>query len=234
MIIPKYIERQIYIDRVMPYVQKDIIKILVGQRRVGKSYLLFQLMDKIAKIDPECQQIYINKELHEFSDIRNAEDLLAYIAAHRLSGRRLSLFIDEVQDIDQFENALRSLQAEGNVDIYGTGSNAKLLSGELATYLSGRYIEIKVYGLTYSEFLTFHRLEKGQDSLQNYLKFGGLPYLKHLPLDDAVILITLKMSLMQSYSRTLSLDMISVMFPFYSGLYGSWQITWGLLLPPVK
>ncbi len=192
MIIPKYIERQIYIDRVMPYVQKDIIKILVGQRRVGKSYLLFQLMDKIAKIDPECQQIYINKELHEFSDIRNAEDLLAYIAAHRLSGRRLSLFIDEVQDIDQFENALRSLQAEGNVDIYGTGSNAKLLSGELATYLSGRYIEIKVYGLTYSEFLTFHRLEKGQDSLQNYLKFGGLPYLKHLPLDDAVIFDYLK------------------------------------------
>ena len=187
MNIPEYIERPIYLDRIMPYVQKDIIKILVGQRRVGKSYLLFQLMDKIAKLDPECQQIYINKELHEFSDIRNAEDLLAYIEAHRLPERRLSLFLDELQDIDQFETALRSLQAEGDVDIYGTGSNAKLLSGELATYLSGRYIEIKVYGLTYNEFLTFHGLEKGLESLQHYLRFGGLPYLKHLPLDDMVI-----------------------------------------------
>ena len=99
----------------------------------------------------------------------------------------LSLFIDELQDIDGFETALRSLQAEGNVDIYGTGSNAKLLSGELATYLSGRYIEIKIYSLTYGEFLTFHGLEKGQESLQSYLKFGGLPYLRHLPLDDTII-----------------------------------------------
>lgn len=192
MIIPEYIERPIYMDRAMPYVQKNIIKILVGQRRVGKSYLLFQLMDRIAKLNPGCQQIYINKELHEFSAIRNADDLLDYISAHRIPGRHLALFIDELQDIDKFENALRSLQAEGDIDIYGTGSNAKLLSGELATYLSGRYIEIKVYGLTYGEFLTFHGLKKGQKSLQNYLKFGGLPYLKHLPMADAVIFDYLK------------------------------------------
>ena len=187
MKIPEYIERPFYIDRVMPYARKDIIKILVGQRRVGKSYLLFQLMDKLSALDPKVQQIYINKELHEFADIRNAEDLLAYIAARRRPDSRLSLFIDELQDIDRFEVALRSLQAEGDVDIYGTGSNARLLSGELATYLSGRYIEIKVYGLTYGEFLTFHQLEKGSESLQTYLKFGGLPYLIHLALKDTVI-----------------------------------------------
>ncbi len=187
MKIPDYIERPIYLDRVMPYVQKDIIKIFVGQRRVGKSYMLFQLMDRISALDPDGQQIYINKELNEFVDIRQADDLLKYIAAHRRPKRRLTLFIDELQDIEGFENALRSLQAEGNVDIYGTGSNAKLLSGELATYLSGRYIEIKVYGLTYGEFLKFHGQEQSRESLQNYLKFGGLPYLRHLPLDDAVI-----------------------------------------------
>ena len=149
---PDYIERPLYLDRIMPYVQKDIIKIIVGQRRVGKSYLLFQLMDRISALDPHGQQIYINKELHEFADLRRAEDLLDYVAARHRQDRRLSLFIDELQDIDGFENALRSLQAEGNVDIYATGSNAKLLSGELATYLSGRYVEIKVYGLTYREF----------------------------------------------------------------------------------
>ncbi|BBO92474.1 ATP-binding protein [Desulfosarcina ovata] len=184
---PDYIQRPLYLDRVMPYARKDIIKILVGQRRVGKSYMLFQLMDRMSEQDPEGQQIYINKELHEFADIRRADDLLEYVAHQRNPDRRLSVFIDELQDIDGFETALRSLQAEGNVDIYGTGSNAKLLSGELATYLSGRYIEIKIYSLTYGEFLTFHGLEKGQESLQSYLKFGGLPYLRHLPLDDTII-----------------------------------------------
>jgi hypothetical protein len=187
MEIPDYIERPIYLDRVMPYVQKDVIKIFVGQRRVGKSYMLFQLMDRISALDSRVQQIYINKELNEFADIRQADDLLKYVADHRRPDQRLALFIDELQDIEGFENALRSLQAEGNVDIYGTGSNAKLLSGELATYLSGRYIEIKVYGLTYGEFLKFHGQTRGSGSLQNYLKFGGLPYLRHLPLDDIVI-----------------------------------------------
>lgn len=184
---PEYIERAGYLDRIMPYVGKDIIKILVGQRRVGKSYLLFQIMDRISKRDPEGQQIYINKELHQFAGVRTAEDLLDYIAARRQPNRHVYLFIDELQEIDQFEKALRSLQAEGSTEIYGTGSNAKLLSGELATYLSGRYVEIKVYGLTYREFLQFHGRDRGRESLQAYLKYGGLPYLRHLPLEDAVV-----------------------------------------------
>lgn len=187
MRIPDYIERPLYLDRVMPYVQKNIIKIIVGQRRVGKSYLLFQLMDRISAIDPAGQQIYINKELHQFAGLRQAGDLLAYIDALRQGNRRLYLFIDELQEIEGFENALRSLQTEGNVDIYGTGSNAKLLSGELATYLSGRYIEIKIYGLTYKEFLQFHGLERGRESLQSYMRFGGLPYLRNLSLDETII-----------------------------------------------
>jgi uncharacterized protein len=185
--IPEYIERPLYLDRVMPYVQKNIIKIFVGQRRVGKSYMLFQLMDRISALEPDAQQIYINKELHEFADIRKAEDLFGYIAAHRKPECHLSLFIDELQDIEGFEIALRSIQAEGDVDIYATGSNAKLLSGELSTYLSGRYVEIKIYGLTYGEFLKFHGLERGSESLQSYLKFGGLPYLRHLQLEDTII-----------------------------------------------
>ena len=187
MDIPDYIERPLYLDRIMPYVQKDIMKILVGQRRVGKSYMLFQLMNRIAEMDPRGQQLYINKELHEFAALQRAGDLLGYVSAHRQPDRSLYLFIDELEDIEGFEHALRSLQAQGGVDIYGTSSNAKLLSGELASYLSGRSVEIKVYGLTYGEFLQFHRQERGRQSLQNYMKFGGLPYLRHLPLDDMVI-----------------------------------------------
>jgi len=99
----------------------------------------------------------------------------------------LYLFVDELQEIDGFEKALRNFQAEGNIDIYGTGSNAKLLSGELATYLSGRYIEIKIYGLTYTEFLQFHNLARGRESFKAYLKFGGLPYLRHLNLKEEVV-----------------------------------------------
>lgn len=187
MQLPDFIERKIYLDRIESFVQKDIMKILVGQRRVGKSYMLYQVMHRISKADPNGQQIYINKELHEFSEIQSADHLLAYIANHRQTGKRLYLFIDELQDIEQFETALRSLQAEGGVDIYCTGSNAKLLSGELATYLSGRYIEIKIYGLSYVEFLEFHGLNQGRNSFNMYIKYGGLPYLRHLPLEDHLI-----------------------------------------------
>jgi len=123
----------------MPFVGKDIMKIMVGQRRVGKSYLLYQLMDRISSLDPQGQQVYINKELHEFAAIRTAEDLITYVNSYRQSGRRLYLFIDELQEIDGFEKALRNFQAKGKIDIYGTGSNAKLLSGELATYTSEGY-----------------------------------------------------------------------------------------------
>lgn len=187
MDIPPYIERPLYLDRVMPFVQKDLMKILVGQRRVGKSYLLFQLMARIATMDPEGQQIYINKELDAYGDLQNHRDLLDFVAERRRRGRQLYLFIDEVQEIADFEKALRSLQAEGGTDIYATGSNARLLSGELASALSGRYIEIRIHGLTYLEFLAFHDLPNEPSSLNTYLKIGGLPYLRHLPRDDDVV-----------------------------------------------
>jgi predicted AAA+ superfamily ATPase len=98
----------------------------------------------------------------------------------------IALFIDEIQDIESFQIALRDLVARGNYDIYCTGSNANLLSGELATFLSGRYIEIKVFGLSYTEFLVFNNLQDSAATFQNYLKFGGLPYLINLNSDIQV------------------------------------------------
>lgn len=167
---------------------KDVIKVLVGQRRVGKSYLLFQIMDDLLRQGIKKTDIlYINKELHEFDAIRDYRDLLHYVRQSTRGGKNRALFIDEIQGISQFEKALRDLQASGRHDIYCTGSNANLLSGELATYLSGRYVEIEVYSLSYPEFLIFHRLENTEDSLLKYIKYGGLPYLINLDLNDEVV-----------------------------------------------
>ena len=175
-----YIERPLYIDRLKPFIGKSLIKVLIGQRRVGKSYLLMQLRDLIKKQSPDTQIIYINKEQHEFSKITNSEDLFLYLKENVNENGKVALFIDEIQDIESFEITLRDLVTRSNYDIYCTGSNANLLSSELATFLSGRYIEIKVFGLSYTEFLVFYNLQDSVATFQNYLKFGGLPYLINL------------------------------------------------------
>lgn len=176
----EYIERPLYIDRLKPFIGKSLIKVLIGQRRVGKSYLFMQVRDLIIKQSPDTQIIYINKEQHEFSKIKNSDDLFLYLKEKVKENGKVALFIDEIQDIESFEITLRDLVTRGNYDIYCTGSNANLLSSELATFLSGRYIEIKVFGLSYTEFLVFYNLQDSVASFQNYLKFGGLPYLINL------------------------------------------------------
>ncbi len=176
----QYINRPLYIDRLKPFIGKSLIKVLIGQRRVGKSYLLMQLRDLVKEQSPDTQLIYINKEQHEFSKIKNSDDLFRYLKENVIGNGKVALFIDEVQDIESFEITLRDLATRGNYDIYCTGSNANLLSSELATFLSGRYIEIKVFGLSYAEFLAFYRVPDSVAAFQNYLKFGGLPYLIHL------------------------------------------------------
>ncbi len=179
------IDRPLYIDKIKPYIGKSLIKVLIGQRRVGKSYLLMQIKDLILKDEPNTQIIYINKELHEFSAIKDSDDLFAYLNENVEGDRKVALFIDEVQDIESFEITLRDLATRGNFDIYCTGSNANLLSSELATYLSGRYVEFKIYGLSYSEYLTFHKKDDSISSFNDYLNVGGLPYLINLNHDVA-------------------------------------------------
>lgn len=183
----EYIERPLYVNRLKPFIGKSLIKVLTGQRRVGKSYLLMQLRDLIKLQSPDTQIIYINKEQHEFSKIKNSDDLFLYLKEHVNENNKVALFIDEIQDIESFEITLRDLVTRGNYDIYCTGSNANLLSGELATFLSGRYIEIKVFGLSYTEFLVFHNLQDSTATFQTYLKIGGLPYLINLTTEIQVV-----------------------------------------------
>lgn len=188
----KYITRENYKKNIDHYIGKEIIKVLIGQRRVGKSYLLFQAMDSIKEKYPDPNIIYINLETNEFDQLTTSDSLYNYIKSASKAGELNFLLIDEIQIVPEFEKTLRSLLAEGGYDIYCTGSNAHILSGELGTYLGGRYVEIPVYALSYSEFLLFHKLKNNSDSLDKYLKYGGLPYLIHLDLRDETVFDYLK------------------------------------------
>lgn len=181
------IDRPCYTERIAPFINKNIIKVLTGQRRVGKSCILRQIQAHIEQTHPDCNTICINKELEEFFFIRTHEDLSRYVSEHLKEGKANYLFIDEVQDIQGFENTLRSLQAQDACDIFITGSNATMLSSELSTYLSGRYVEFHVHSLTYKEFLEFHKASASTQSLRHYLTFGGMPYLSNLPLEQEVV-----------------------------------------------
>lgn len=193
MNIPKQITpRKEYMDRVIPFIGKNLIKVFSGQRRVGKSYLMFQIMGHVKEQFPGGKIIYVNKEDLSFSNLKTATDLHDYVISNQDAESKTFVFIDEIQDIENFESALRSLLLYENLDIYCTGSNANLLSSDIAGHLSGRYIEITVYSLSYEEFLQFHSLKDSDTSLNLFLKYGGLPYIKHLPLEDAIVFEYLK------------------------------------------
>lgn len=181
------ITREMYLDAIKPYIGQSLIKVLVGLRRAGKSYVLYQLIDMIRSIDPENHVIYINKEDLEFKFIRNDEDLVGYVRTRSHKDRMNFVFIDEVQEIDSFEKALRSLMLDDKMDIYCTGSNSQLLSGEFASMLTGRFVEIRIHSLSYLEFLKFHQAENNLESLMKYLRIGGMPYLHRLGNDENVI-----------------------------------------------
>ncbi len=178
------IARQQYVGHILKYVGKGMMIALTGQRRVGKSYVLRLLATEIEKKDPEANIIYINKEKKKYDNIRNDDDLSLYLDEKFVETANNYLLIDEVQDIAGFENTLRSLNADEECQIIVTGSNAKMLSSELSTYLGGRYIEIHIQSLSYKEFLTFHQLVDSEESLSKYLEFGGLPHLYRLGLEN--------------------------------------------------
>jgi predicted AAA+ superfamily ATPase len=189
---PQIIERATYIHKIIPFMEQSIIKVFTGQRRVGKSYLLFQIIQLIQKKNKKASIIYINKEDLSFSNIKNALDLNEYVQSKKKENQKNYIFIDEIQEIENFSDALRSLALDPDLDIYCTGSNANLLSRDIAGQLSGRFIEIEVHSLSYTEFLDFHRLESSSESLAKFLKYGGLPYLKHLKLEDEIVFEYLK------------------------------------------
>ena len=180
----KLIERPIYTNKVVPFIGKPVIKVLTGQRRIGKSYVMLQLIEHIKTTDEHANIIYMNMELDEFIAIKNHIDLTGYLQDKFIEGKNNYFFIDEVQEVKEFERTLRSLLAKGTCDIYCTGSNANMLSGELATYLAGRYVVFQVHSLSYLEFLQFHQLDNQFSALLLYLQYGGMPFLPNIGLRE--------------------------------------------------
>ena len=175
--------RQHYLDKIEKYLGKDIIIVLTGQRRVGKSYTLRMVRDLKAK-DENNNIIYIDKEKKAFDHIKTYQDLNTYIDAHYQVGKMNYILIDEIQEIEEFERTIRSYITEPDAEVIVTGSNAKMLSKELSTIIGGRYKEIYVQSLSYKEFLQFHNLPDGDESLTKYIQFGGLPGLVKMGLDE--------------------------------------------------
>ncbi|MFN3997560.1 ATP-binding protein [Algoriphagus sp.] len=201
----KIIRRDQYLGRIKPFIDKHIIKILTGQRRVGKSYMLKMIIKHIKENRPEANVIYIDKELEKFSEIINHSDLDHYVKLKLIQGKPNYLFIDEVQEIMDFQRCLRSLLNEQSCDIYCSGSNANILSGELATLMAGRYIEFPIHSLSYVEFLTFNQLEDKIENLELYLTVGGMPYQHHIGLNPGLVFEYLK----NVYSSILLRDVVS-------------------------
>ena len=175
--------RQHYADIVDSWIGKGNIIVLVGSRRVGKSYILKDFIQRHSR-DENSNIIYVDKEKKNFKSIKNKDDLDTWIEERFVPGKHNYILIDEVQEIESFEDSVCSWYTEDDTDVLITGSNSDLLSGELATRLSGRHVEIRVHPLTYMEFLQFHNLPDSDESLMTYLNYGGLPGLRTVGLDN--------------------------------------------------
>ena len=193
------IKREIYIDRIKPFINKDIIKVLTGIRRSGKSFMLKLIMEELEKngIDKE-KFININFENLKYKSLCTAESLNNFILNKAKKNERYYLFLDEIQEVNEWEKCINSLRAdeEYNFDIYITGSNAKLLSGELSTYLAGRYVEFIIYPFSFREFIeavkSLNEDINIQELFKKYILFGGMPFLHNLNFNEEASMQYLK------------------------------------------
>ena len=171
--------REIYLSKIRPFYDQDLIKVIMGIRRCGKSVLLLQIIDELKeKGIKEKQIIYINFENEDYSFIKNDIDLHNYIKEKITNKEKYYLFFDEIQNVKDWEKAINSFKASKNVSIFITGSNSDLLSGELATHLAGRYVSFKIYPLTFSEVCELKNIKEKEDikeAFDDYITWGGMP-----------------------------------------------------------
>ncbi len=169
------IQRTVYLDRLESGRDRtDVVKVITGMRRSGKTVLMRQFMQRIIDSGvPKENVVYMNFESREWKDITDYDDLLDEIFSRKVQGR-MYVFLDEVQRVGSWEKAVNSLQVDADADIYITGSNAFLLSSELSTFISGRYVELKMLPLSFSEFLELHPGDR-ERRFRQYLRTGSLP-----------------------------------------------------------
>ncbi|MCH2188887.1 ATP-binding protein [Candidatus Gracilibacteria bacterium] len=187
------IERDFYLNKIEKYHNTPLIKVLIGQRRVGKSTLLKSIIQKMYSQNELKKEniLYINKELPTFDHIHTYEDLKKEFKVFltQTSTGKILVGIDEVQEIKNWEKFINGISAEyqENIEIYITGSNSFLLSGELATYLTGRYVEFHILPLSFQEFCIFKKDKENRENFIEYLKYGGLPAIFKMHYEDEVI-----------------------------------------------
>lgn len=182
--------RQLYTQSIDQYIGSRVVKVLTGQRRVGKSYILRQTAMHLVRQGVNCNNIvFINIELTAFDFIETYKDLDEFIKLYRRELKpegRIYIFIDEVQDIASWEHIVNSLSQDyaEDYEIFITGSNSKMFSGELSSLLSGRYVEFHIFPLSYEEYASIHQLHRGRQSYLQYMSDGGYPELIHFQSSD--------------------------------------------------
>ena len=171
------IKRETILKKIRPFYNSDLIKVLIGLRRSGKSVLLGEIKEELLeKGVRQSQIIFINFEDFQYSFITNAQKLYDYVCGQRKNSEKYYLFFDEIQMVPEFERVINSFRATWDVSIFITGSNSKLLSGELATILSGRYVSFRVAPFSFAECCEMRRVEKpGDEDLIEYMNWGGMP-----------------------------------------------------------
>lgn len=168
------IKREKYLEEIRKVMGKQVIKVLLGMRRVGKSTLLLQIQDELLSQGVEKDQIIsLNFEWLEFENLKEYKTLYKYIESKKIKGKKAYVFLDEVQEVDGFEKVVNSLNSKGEAEVFITGSNSKLLSGELASYLTGRFYTIEVLPLSYKE--VSEGFLKGENVFLDYIRTGGMP-----------------------------------------------------------
>lgn len=187
----KIIRRKKYIERINRFKEKPIIKVITGQRRVGKSFMLKSIISDLQKKGiPNKNIIYLNKEDLQYDYIISYKELHKYIEkkCQKINkSKKVYLFIDEIQEIENFEKAIRNYALDEKFDIYITGSNSKIISSELSSFLSGRFVEINITPLDYPEFLRFSNLENSRNNLEKFIKYGGMPFIHQSELSDDLV-----------------------------------------------
>ena len=172
------LKREMYLSRIRGFYDSDLIKILVGIRRCGKSVILNQIIDEIKEKGTDDEHIiYVNFEFIEYEELQDYKKLNKYIKEKIIDEKKYYVFLDEIQKVNRFEDVVNSLRASiNNISIFITGSNSKLLSNELSTVLSGRYVLFNIYPLSYREFIALtNKNGKSEETFWDFVKWGGLP-----------------------------------------------------------
>lgn len=173
------VKRELYLERIRPFYESEMVKVMTGLRRCGKSTIMRQIMEEISESKGQERIIYINFEDYKYRKLSDSDALYEYVEKKIKDSEKYYLFLDEIQNVDGFELVVNSFRATHDISIFITGSNSKLLSGELATHLSGRTISFRIMPFNFREFCELCRQEgesRGvQELLSEYMKWGGIP-----------------------------------------------------------